>query len=130
MVGVLSVTCVRYELCCVGGVLSVRCVKYLWQVDALEGDAVLLGGGGLGEQLQQREAIVKVHVLLNAILLAQRQQHVRPTTCRDTHTGDDQHYADVHSLTHAGIHYLTHARTQTHTHTHTHTHNQTLSHAF
>lgn len=55
---------------------------YLGQVDALEGDAVLLGRRGLGKQLQQREAVVKVHVLLDAVLLAERQQHVGPATCR------------------------------------------------
>lgn len=50
-------------------------------MNALEGDAVLLGRRGLGEQLQQRVAVIEVHVLLDAVLLAQRQQHVRPAAC-------------------------------------------------
>lgn len=37
---------------------------------------------GLSKQLQQGVAVVKVHVLLNAILLAERQQHVGTATCR------------------------------------------------
>lgn len=44
---------------------------------------MLLGRRGLCKQLQQREAVVKVHVLLDAILLAEGQEHVGPATCRE-----------------------------------------------
>lgn len=45
--------------------------EYLRQMNALKGHAVLLRGGGLCKQLQQSIAAVKIHVLLDAILLAQ-----------------------------------------------------------
>ncbi len=48
-------------------------------MDALKGDAVLLRGGGLCKKLQQGVAVVKVHVLLDAILLAEGQQHIGTT---------------------------------------------------
>ncbi len=48
-------------------------------MDALKGDAVFLRGGGLCKKLQQCVAVVKVHVLLDAILLAEGQQHIGTT---------------------------------------------------
>ena len=44
---------------------------YLRQVNALKGHAVLLRRRGLCEQFQQSIAAVKIHVLLDAVLLAQ-----------------------------------------------------------
>lgn len=45
--------------------------EYLRQMNALKGHAVFLRRRGLCEQLQQSVAAIKVHVLLDAVLLAQ-----------------------------------------------------------
>jgi len=44
---------------------------------------VLFRGHHLSKQLQQGVTAVKVHVLLDAILLAQRQKDIGPTPCNN-----------------------------------------------
>jgi len=48
-------------------------------MNALKGDAMLLRGGGFCKKLQQGVAVIKVHVLLDAILLAEGQEHIGTT---------------------------------------------------
>ena len=58
-------------------------VNYLGEMNALKGHAVLFRGCCLSKQLQQGVTAIKVHVLLDAILLAQRQQDISPAPCND-----------------------------------------------
>lgn len=60
-----------------------RACRYLGNVDPLKGHVVLFRRCCLSEQLQQGVATVKVHVLLNAILLAQGQQDIGPAPCNN-----------------------------------------------
>lgn len=53
--------------------------EHLGKMDALKGDAMLLRRGGLCKKLQQGVAVIKVHVLLDAILLAEGQEHIGTT---------------------------------------------------
>ncbi len=76
-------------------------------MNPFEGDAVLLWWRGFSKQLQQSVAVIKIHVLLDAVLLAERQQHVGAASCSGNtvdnafHTSvRDKKLSDVSKLVH------------------------------